>query len=110
VGAPEAANAAGERDIVDNAVYSAEDAGVTPPVPVRALQRSLPAGAPDRNLPVVEVIVSANGDVESARLLVRSGEMYAVGMMSVVKAWRFRPATKDGRPVRYRCRIVLTGR
>jgi hypothetical protein len=29
-------------------------------------------------------------------------------MVSAAKAWRFRPATKDGRPVRYTLRIPIT--
>jgi hypothetical protein len=29
-------------------------------------------------------------------------------MLSAIKAWRFAPATRDGRPVRYRLALRLT--
>lgn len=97
--------------IVDTAVYSADSSDVTPPVPVRRMQPDTPPpGMRLQDLPLVEVLVSASGDVESVRLLSSSDTVFASGMVSVVKAWRFHPATRNGRPVRYRHRFNLTGR
>ena len=54
----------------------------------------------------MEVIVSQTGAVERVRLVtppVRMPDMFA---LSRAKVWMFKPAMKDGRPVRYR--LVLT--
>lgn len=92
-------------------VYSPADGDVRPPV---AVQPKLPADPPDgvprEALTRLEVLVSADGEVESARI-VAGPRVFLDGMMlSVVKAWRFQPATKDGRPVPYRQQVWLTTR
>lgn len=98
-------------DAVDDVtIYSSDAPDVTPPVPVRQMQRSEPTAGRAQELPVVEVIVSASGEAEAVRLLKPSDDIYTIGMVSVVKAWRFNPARRNGRPVRYRYRVQLTGR
>jgi TonB family protein len=50
---------------------------------------------------VVEAVVSTTGTVESVKLIASSTVHHAM-ILSAVKTWEFRPATKDGQPVRFR--------
>jgi hypothetical protein len=107
-GRPEPASAA-ETPRVDATIYSAADRDVTPP----ALDRSrLPAvprqEMPQGDLPVVEVVVSTTGEVEAVKLVTQPTGVLPAMMLSAIKAWRFAPATRDGRPVRYRLAVRLT--
>ena len=91
---------------IDPKVYPATDAAVVPPVLVRPRLRSRSsAGVLDEGLPQVELVVSAAGEVESVRLVTEPTDVMSAMMLSAIKTWRFRPAERDGRPVR--CRLVL---
>ena len=59
-------------------------------------------------LPQVELVVSSSGEVESVKLVTEQAGVGPSMMLSAIKAWRFRPATRDGEPVRYRLRMRLT--
>jgi outer membrane biosynthesis protein TonB len=88
------------------ALYTASDADVTPPQPIRQQWlRELPAGSP-REVVTVEVVVNKRGTVDSVRLnnTPRSvGESMLFTMsLHAIKSWEFRPALKDGNPVLYR--------
>ncbi|HNV02574.1 MAG TPA: DUF192 domain-containing protein [Vicinamibacterales bacterium] len=89
-------------------VYTASDPLVVPPVLVRP---TLPAGPPPgmrtEELPEVEIVVSAAGDVSSVRLVSAGAGARQAMMLSAVKAWQFRPATRGGQPVPYRLRLRL---
>lgn len=73
------------------------------------LRKGLPAGVSVEDLPEVEIVVSATGEVESARFVSPMRGVKAAVMLSAVKAWQFQPATQAGKPVRYRLRIRLVG-
>ena len=51
---------------------------------------------------LVQVTISERGEVERARLLSAPDSIHGSMLLSVVKAWKFSPATKDRVPVRYR--------
>ena len=90
-------------------IYSADNVDVVPPVPLHAkLPSEPPAGVSADSLPLVELIISPTGEVESVRMLTPSPSVTTSMMVSAVKAWRFRPATRNGRPVRYRYFVRLT--
>jgi hypothetical protein len=61
--------------------------------------------------PHLEVLVDTDGAVERVWLRgsgTGSDATFRHGMMmSAAKAWRFVPAQRDGRPVRYVARVVL---
>jgi TonB family protein len=67
-----------------------------------------PAGVPLDSLTRLEVLVSASGEVESIKIVVGPQDALDSMMVSAVKAWKFQPATKDGRPVPYRHQVWLT--
>jgi TonB family protein len=89
--------------------FSAADADVRPPVAVRPkLPSEPPPGVRVESLTRLEVLVSAAGEVDSVRIVSGPRDALDSMMLSAVKAWRFQPATKDGRPVAYRQLVWLT--
>ena len=97
----------GEAQPVGATIYSASDRDVTPPL---ATYPRLPVAPPDGISPAavstLELLVSETGEVESVRLKGEPAQLadalLATMNLSAAKAWRFAPAVKDGRPVRYR--------
>jgi len=77
--------------VAEAMIYSANDRDVTPPV---AAYPRLPAEPPTRippgDLSTLELLVDETGQVESVKFL-----------------WRFLPAVKDGRPVKYRTLVQV---
>jgi TonB family protein len=86
------------------ALYDASAKDVTAPVPERTdfripdtLRRSLPAGDV-----VVELIVSTAGTVESVTVRQSPDAVFGALVARAAMDWRYRPASKAGKPVRYR--------
>jgi len=90
-------------------LFSRADAEVVPPRLVRPHLPDGPRpGVRAEDLPQVEVVVSETGEVESVKLVSARAGVGPAMMLSVIKAWRFAPATRAGRPVRYRLVVPLT--
>lgn len=91
-------------------IYSSANTDVVPPVAVHAkVPSEPPPGVEIDTLPAFELVVSATGEVESVRLRGGASDVRASMMVSAIKAWRFEPAKRNGRPVRYRCVVLWTG-
>ena len=92
-------------------VYSRSDASVTPP---RQVYPALPAhpspGRRREDLTVLDLVVAADGQVEHVRLRTPPRDVHEFMLVSAAKAWRFEPATVDGRPVRFRHSVAITSR
>jgi hypothetical protein len=91
------------------AVYTADDAEVVPPRPVRQQWlRQPPAGPRDERV-TIEILVSDRGTVETVRVTGAprsvSGSMFLAMSLQAIKSWDFHPALKNGDPVRYRQRM-----
>jgi hypothetical protein len=87
----------------DDAIYSVDSRAVVPPVGVRPkLARQLPPDFDPTRLGRIELIIGANGLVESAKLLGPPRTVNDGLFLSVAKAWLFQPALRNGVPVRYR--------
>jgi hypothetical protein len=91
----------------DEAVYTARDAGVTPPIVIFPKQLGrMPLGARREDLAMIEVLVNADGRVaevkaqESPQSL--DDALVLTTSLSAAKSWLFQPAQREGRPVRYR--------
>jgi TonB family protein len=85
--------------------YGFGDAAVVPPV---AVNQALPPWRPpdgvdrlERRAPL-ELVVDETGTVTSAVLKKSLHPTYDGILLSAARRWKFRPATKDGVPVRYR--------
>jgi len=91
------------------AVYDASSADVTPPEALRKDVR-----IPDTMRPtgmarevVVEVVVAANGSVESAELRQSAETLYGALVARAAMDWRYKPATRAGVAVRYRMLVKV---
>ena len=91
--------------VVDDTIYSAEDRDVIPPQTDEKLPGPAISAWTTRTN-AMEVIVSQTGAVERVRLVTPPQRMPDMFALSRAKVWMFRPAMKDGRPVRYR--LLLT--
>jgi hypothetical protein len=93
----------------DANVYTPADATVIPPVMVRpVLPKDPPPGVPLHQIGTIDVWVDENGDVGQVRLISPANRYQERMLVSAAKMWKFRPAFKDGRAVRYRARVRLT--
>jgi hypothetical protein len=88
---------------LDSRIYNPGSEGVSPPVSVRPqLRRELPATIAIDDLGRIELIVLEDGKVGSVKLLGSGHTISDAMMLSAAKTWEFRPALKDGHPVKYR--------
>ncbi len=83
---------------------------LVPPRPLTALTAVYPDGlSPDKRLEadvIVELTVAADGSVQGARN-VKGDEPYAGQATRAAAAWRFEPATRDGRPIAAIIRVLV---
>jgi hypothetical protein len=91
--------------VIDETIYSAQDRDVLPPQTSENLPGPTISSWTTRTN-AMEVIVSEAGAVERVRLVTPPQRMPDMFVLSRAKMWKFTPAIKDGRPVRYR--LVLT--
>jgi hypothetical protein len=88
-----------------DAVYSTADRNVQPPVFLRPQLANQPA--PDARTGYFDIVVSETGDVRMVKLFSPAGNFRDLMLVAAAKAWRFRPALLEGRPVSYRMRVSI---
>jgi hypothetical protein len=89
-------------------LYSLQDEDVEPPV---FLRPQLPAEfKPDseQSASYIEVTVDERGQVAQVRLRSSDASLNDRMIVAAAKAWQFRPAVKDGRPVPYVLTVPVT--
>jgi TonB family protein len=87
-------------------MYSDADADVEPAALLRPqLPGVIAVGADRASESVLELTISAKGTVERVQLISMENRLSDKMLLAAAKAWQFRPAMKDGRPVRYRLRL-----
>jgi hypothetical protein len=92
---------------IDTGVYSRHDQDVEPPA---LAYPQLPSALPEidhENGSYLEVLVSERGTVDRVRLHSTHSTLHERMLVSAAKAWRFRPAVRDGVPVKYVARIAV---
>jgi hypothetical protein len=90
----------------DAPVYSYGDTQVKPP---RILHQQLPSQpSPNSQSGYFEFVVDTHGDVEALRLISPTQRYHDRMLVAAAKAWKFRPALLDGRPVKYKLRVAIT--
>jgi hypothetical protein len=95
--------------VPDLHLYKSGDAGVTEPVLVKPYLPPRPhPPIPDSALGVLEVVVDAHGRVESVHLKSPANRFREKWWLFTAKDWQFEPARKNGMPVRFLNRILLT--
>ena len=92
-------------------VYTSSDADVVAP---QAITRTMPGWRPPSVLiaqqsfrGTLEIIINEQGTVEWAGISEPSFPSYDTDLLAATKAWRFRPATTKGEPVKYRLAIEV---
>jgi protein TonB len=90
-------------------VYTSSDPGVTPPVLVRPmLPAEPPPSVPPEQVGTLVLVVDEDGNVEQVRLSSPANRYAERMLVSHAKTWKFKPATRDGHPVKYRTRVRVT--
>lgn len=87
------------------AVFGATDANVVPPTVVRQGLPPLPSIAFKTGEGLLAVVVDEKGGVESVSMLESVHPTFDGQIVEAARAWRYKPATLNGVPVRFR-RIV----
>ena len=94
---------------VDTGVYTAKSPDVAAPELVYPQLPTKPFSDGTTSQPgELDLLVLEDGTVGEVKLVPESNRLQDRMMVSAAKAWRFRPAQKNGLPVRYRMRIPIT--
>jgi tetratricopeptide (TPR) repeat protein len=93
-----------------NKVYGGEDAGVTAPVVIRQDIPAVPANITNqvKDRGRVELVIDEQGRVSSLNLRLPMHPFYDQLIIGAAKEWRYKPATLNGVPVKYRKIIAIT--
>lgn len=87
-------------------IYGAEDTNVVPPLVVRESWGAL-AGVFAVRTGVVEIVIDEAGSVAAATMTVAVNAVYDRLALATAARWRYRPATLDGVPVKFRKVLLL---
>jgi TonB family protein len=91
-------------------IWGADDPGVTPPVAIRQDVPRVPTtlSAQARERAILEVLIDEQGRVANLNLRLSIHPMYDPQLLAAARDWRYRPATVDGVPVKFRKVIQIT--
>jgi hypothetical protein len=90
-------------------VYTAADDDVMPAILIRPLLPATPPpDVPPSQIGTLELVVNEQGDVERVRLISPSNRYHERMLVAHAKTWKFRPAIREGRPVKFRTMVRLT--
>ena len=87
--------------------YRSSNPGVVAPIPEAYLPPKPDPRTPPEQLQVMELRINAQGFVDSAKFVINRPTYRNAWWPAAAKTWKFKPATKDGRAVRYVMRIVM---
>jgi TonB family protein len=90
-------------------VFDAADPGVTAPEPIRQEVPRLPSQITrqTRERGLLEIVIDEQGRVTELELKIKLHPLFDSQLMQAAKDWRYRPATREGRPVKYRKLIQI---
>ena len=103
----EVARAAVDAAAVSAQEYRSGDPGVVAPIAEAHLPPKPDPRTPPEQLQVMELRINAQGLVDSAKFVINRPTYRNAWWPAAAKTWKFKPATKDGRAVRYVMRIVM---
>jgi len=93
-----------------NKVYGGEDAGVIAPVVIRQDVPAVPANITNqvKDRGRVELVIDERGRVSSVNVRLPLHPFYDQLIIGAAKGWRYKPATLNGVPVKYRKLIAIS--
>ena len=83
-------------------LYSSADSNIVPPVTLRQQLPSFPGQVNRPMVGAVEVVIDESGNVVQATMRAGVNPTYDRQVVSAAQNWRYRPATINGAPVKYR--------
>ena len=89
-------------------IYDSTTAGVVAPVVVRQALPAIPPRVVGAHNGVIEVVISEAGVVESAVMRTPLHATYDPLALEAARAWTYKPATRNGVPVKYRKFVQIT--
>jgi len=89
-------------------VYGGADAAVIPPVTLRQELPSFPGQALIPRQGLMEIVIDENGLVETAVMRQPVTPTYDALALTAAKTWRYKPASVNGAPVKYRKVVQIT--
>jgi TonB family protein len=89
-------------------IYTGNDLDVMMPVVIRQDLPAYPGQVPFPRQGMIEVLIDETGAVESALMRVGVSPTYDSIALNAAKNWRYRPATVNGVPVKYRKAVQVT--
>ena len=89
-------------------VFTSNDAEVTPPVVIRQELPAYPGQVVIPRQGRIEIVVDETGAVESAFMRIPVSSAYDQLALAAARNWRYRPATLNGVPVKYRKAVQVT--
>jgi hypothetical protein len=91
-----------------NRIYRSGDPGVVPPAAISQTLPPYPGLVIVSKQVAIEVVISESGAVESATMHDHISPVYDKQVLAAVATWRYRPATVNGTPVKFRKLIGIT--
>jgi hypothetical protein len=91
-------------------IYGSDDAGVVPPGTIRQEVPSVPAAITGmtRDRGLLDLTIDEQGRVVAMVLRMPIHPMYDKLLLNAVRDWKYRPATMNGVPVRFRKLVQIT--
>jgi TonB family protein len=88
-------------------IYTAAHPNIVPPVVISQRVPAYPGRVTAHDSGILEIVIDATGAVESAAMRVSMNAAYDKHAVAAAKHWRYRPATLDGVPVKFRKMIQV---
>lgn len=88
-------------------IYSSVDANVVPPVAVRQELPPFAGVVPRQMTGAMEILIDETGKVQSAAMRASTVPNYDRQAVAAAQTWRYRPATLNGTPVKFRKMIQV---
>jgi hypothetical protein len=94
--------------VANEIIYTEADADVIPPRPLsRQMPVTGPIGVPPNRVGWLEMVIGRDGTVAFVKLHTPLNRHHERMIVSPAKAWRYRPAMKNGRRVMYRILVKV---
>jgi tetratricopeptide (TPR) repeat protein len=90
-------------------IYEAEDEGITPAMPVKQEIPAVPSGVVRSAKPrgILELIIDEQGRPVSLTVRTSIHPSYDTQLVAAARDWKYRPATLNGQPVKFRKLIQI---
>ena len=89
-------------------IYEMSEPNVKPPVTISQMMPMYPARPVPVGRGTLEIVIDESGAVESAVMKSTINSLYDTLAIASTRGWRYRPATVNGVPVKFRKIIVIT--